>query len=154
AALAVDLHGQVRVDAAGLVVDPAAEVGQRHGVLFLAGDHAGAAADAAARVDGHGQSLFHDASARSTRTKFTLMPVPPMIGSVLKRVTSSLSEAPRPFANFNPFDECPQPWTMKTQSPRIRSVTFAFTGALRTPSWFSRTTLSPFLTSSAFATAA
>src|SRR6266542_2268653 len=83
ATLPPDLHHQVRVRASRFLVDPTAEIGQRHAVLLLAGDDAGAAADAAAGVDGHGVAFLHGhASARSTRTKFTLMPVPPMIGSV------------------------------------------------------------------------
>src|SRR5512142_16378 len=84
AALGADLHGEAGEGAAHLLDDPVPEAAVRKVVLGLAGDDAGVAAHAAGGVDRHGVALLRaDLLASSMRTKFTFMPVPPMMGSTL-----------------------------------------------------------------------
>lgn len=117
ASLRTDLNFQLRVSAIGHLNDPVAAIANGHIIFGLAGNHTVAATHAFFSIYSHcvphASTSFPAFSFSKTNvTKLLRIPVPPITGSILTLVTSSVSLIPLPWARVIFLLSCPKPCTM------------------------------------------
>jgi hypothetical protein len=113
ATLRANLNFQLRVSAIGHFNDPVAAIANGHIIFGLAGNHTVAATHAFFGIYSHCIPHASTSSFSKTNvTKLLLMPVPPITGSILTLVTSSVSLIPLPWARVIFLLSCPKPCTM------------------------------------------
>jgi len=117
ATLRTNLNFQLRVSAIGHFNDPVAAITNGHIIFGLAGNHTVAATHAFFSIYSHciphASTSFPAFSFSKTNvTKLLRIPVPPITGSILTLVTSSVSLIPLPWARVIFLLSCPKPCTM------------------------------------------
>lgn len=111
AAFGADFDFELWVGPVGNFHNPVAAISNRYIIFGLAGYHTIRAAYAFFCINRH--CISHDFTSLSFSkrnvTKFPLIPVPPIIGSIKTRVINCESLAPFPKARLNFLSECPKP---------------------------------------------